>query len=233
MNMESFVKKENIKDIINKVIGEAEKLEISEGDRNEKGELLVYPGGPVSNLGKQSELWWKITRTENFKKWFGDWQKNPKSSSKIIDKNGEPLALFRGLNKDISLDDFYDKDKYKKSQNASGMGTGINTTPSKSIASNFGSLGGIYPMFVNSKKPLYDSDSVKRVLKPIFRHDSVFGEINQIDKSKAPIDYSSKNPQDRYQILVEDPNKVFLLPNPIDKNYKTAKEYSEEDQEIK
>ena len=35
-------------------------------------------------------------RTENFKNWFGDWQKEPKSASKVVDENGEPLVVYHG-----------------------------------------------------------------------------------------------------------------------------------------
>lgn len=36
-----------------RIIEEADQIEITEKDRNEKRELLVVPNGPVSNLGKQ------------------------------------------------------------------------------------------------------------------------------------------------------------------------------------
>ena len=99
-------------ELVSKIVDEAEKIEIKQSDKNEKGELLVSPDGPVSNLGKESELWWRIARTESFKAFFGDWQNG--KASKIVDKNGEPLVLFRGTRKAISISDFYNEDFYKE-----------------------------------------------------------------------------------------------------------------------
>lgn len=43
----------------------------------------------------------EIIHSEAFKKFFGDWEKNPESASKVVDENGEPLILWHG-----SLEDF-------------------------------------------------------------------------------------------------------------------------------
>lgn len=53
------------------VLGGAEIIPVRPEDRDTHGNLLVVPGGPVSNLNEQD---WKIVRTEHFKEWFGDWQ---------------------------------------------------------------------------------------------------------------------------------------------------------------
>lgn len=37
-------------------------------------------------------------RTNNFKNWFGDWEKDPENSSKVVDENGEPLVVKHGTN---------------------------------------------------------------------------------------------------------------------------------------
>jgi len=34
--------------------------------------------------------------TDEFKKWFGDWEKNPSQSSKVVDDNGKPLRVYHG-----------------------------------------------------------------------------------------------------------------------------------------
>lgn len=46
-------------------------IRISSEDKNEQGNLLIYKGGPQSNLDERS---WKIVRTENFREQFGEWQ---------------------------------------------------------------------------------------------------------------------------------------------------------------
>lgn len=35
-------------------------------------------------------------RTDNFKKWFGDWEKAPEQASKVVDDGGKPLVVFHG-----------------------------------------------------------------------------------------------------------------------------------------
>jgi len=41
--------------------------------------------------------------SDNFKKWFGDWENNPQSASKVVDENGEPLVVYHGTDKDFSV----------------------------------------------------------------------------------------------------------------------------------
>jgi len=61
-------------DTAQKIIQEAGQIQIKPEDRNKKGELLVFPGGPVSGL---PEHLWKVAKTEAFKEWFGDWENRP------------------------------------------------------------------------------------------------------------------------------------------------------------
>ena len=39
---------------------------------------------------------YELVRTDEFKKWFGDWENDKANSSKILDDNGEPLVLYHG-----------------------------------------------------------------------------------------------------------------------------------------
>ncbi|NCB27586.1 MAG: hypothetical protein EOM62_19355, partial [Bacteroidia bacterium] len=43
-----------------------------------------------------------ITETRQFKRFFGDWQSNPKKASKVVDKNGRPLVVYHGTGEDFS-----------------------------------------------------------------------------------------------------------------------------------
>lgn len=36
------------------------------------------------------------TKTPEFKAWFGDWENNPESSSKVVDESGKPLVAYHG-----------------------------------------------------------------------------------------------------------------------------------------
>ena len=56
-------------------------------------EWLKAPNGKATNL---TERQWLQVRTENFKKWFGDWESDPEHASEIVDRNGEPLVVYHG-----------------------------------------------------------------------------------------------------------------------------------------
>ncbi|MCX6756122.1 MAG: hypothetical protein NTX85_02175 [Candidatus Nomurabacteria bacterium] len=224
------------------ILSEAENLEIRESDRNEKGELLVSPDGLVSNLGKQSELWWKIARTESFKKWFGDWQNDSKSSSKVIDQNQEPLVLFRGVTRDIrTFSDFYNTDFYKRGT-ASGttFGSGVYTTPLPKSAFGYANHGSVFPAFVNAKKPRYAGtlkgmmlESIRRgiwmiIPEKFIKHipemplfDSVFGESNNPDKE------FTKKAEEVLEILVKNPSQILIIPSSINKPKDAVAEYAQ------
>lgn len=57
------------------------------------GRVLLAPNGKPSNLNPEQ---YKLVRTPDFKAWFGDWEKDPENSSKVIDDNGEPLVVYHG-----------------------------------------------------------------------------------------------------------------------------------------
>lgn len=68
----------------------------------EDGKHLA-PNGKPSNLSEQQA---KIVRTDAFKKWFGDWENSPETSSRIVDENGEPRVMYTGTSKDKDFDKF-------------------------------------------------------------------------------------------------------------------------------
>lgn len=55
---------------------------------------LKAPNGMSTKL-TQSQ--WVLVRTENFKRWFGDWEADPENSSKAMDEiTGEPKVVYHG-----------------------------------------------------------------------------------------------------------------------------------------
>ena len=62
------------------------------------GTYLKAPNGEKTNL---SEKQWTQVRTENFKKFFGDWENDAENSSKVVDSNGEPMVVFHGTDKEF------------------------------------------------------------------------------------------------------------------------------------
>ena len=72
---------------------------------------LVAPNGKKSNLNKGQ---YYQVRSENFKKWFGDWEHNPNGASKVVDENGEPLVCYHAsgvkfteFNSDKTMDSLF------------------------------------------------------------------------------------------------------------------------------
>lgn len=55
---------------------------------------MQAPNGKPTKLSEQQ---WVQVRTPSFKEWFGDWENNPKGASKVVDENGEPLVVYRGM----------------------------------------------------------------------------------------------------------------------------------------
>ena len=53
------------------------------------------PNGEQTKLTEQQ---WLAVRTPAFKQWFGDWEHDTENASKILDENGEPLVVYRGVN---------------------------------------------------------------------------------------------------------------------------------------
>lgn len=44
-----------------------------------------------------------ITQTQQFKRWFGDWQKHPDKASKVVNADGTPKVVYHGTNKDFTV----------------------------------------------------------------------------------------------------------------------------------
>lgn len=66
-----------------------------------KGTYMKAPNGKPTNLDERQ---WVQVRTKAFKKWFGDWENDPKNASKIVDNNGEPKVLYHfSPEKDITI----------------------------------------------------------------------------------------------------------------------------------
>jgi hypothetical protein len=54
---------------------------------------MKAPSGKPTNL---MERQWVQVRIPSFKRWFGDWENDPKNASKVVDENGEPKVVYHG-----------------------------------------------------------------------------------------------------------------------------------------
>jgi hypothetical protein len=111
---------------------------------NEQSNVLLAPNGKPSNLPKNL---YEYVRTDEFKKWFGDWEKSPNNTSKVVDENGEPMLVFHGTNKKFT--EFragYHKDRYF-------------FTNDEELSKSYGSVN--LEVFLNIRKPFKTSSNVE------------------------------------------------------------------------
>ncbi len=91
------------------------------------------------------------TYSQQFKRWFGDWENNPKKASKVVNADGTPKIMYHGSGADFTV---FDKKKAKYS----GMfGRGFYFTDSKSHAGTYGKL---YEVYLDVKNPVDDKTKV-------------------------------------------------------------------------
>ena len=102
--------------------------------------------------------------SKEFKDWFGDWENDPEHSSKVVDKDGKPLAVYHGS---FSLFDSFDPN----------MGHNVPAiwhADRLSIASHWSNTSDIHR---NSKKVSEDFESLKSLVKELESKDTPFEEV--------------------------------------------------------
>lgn len=143
------------------------------------GTYLKAPNGEDTNLSPKQ---WVQVRTNAFKEWFGDWQKDPEDASKILDNNGEPEVIYHASSQwftsfksgpehhsdapDKSI--FMSNDRELSNSYISWYGESDGSLPPmahdvylnendprhKQYSWGVYREGGIYPLFANMKHPL-------------------------------------------------------------------------------
>ena len=117
---------------------------LNESSKDDKN-YLKAPNGKKSNL---TEAQWLLVRTDTFKKWFGDWENDPKQSSKVLDENGEPLIVHHGT---ADKFDIFDKKKAGAGNDKGLRGKGFYFSPNERTSSSYGSV--IIQCFLNIRNP--------------------------------------------------------------------------------
>ena len=117
----------------NYVIFDADDITIENKEKFADGGLIA-PNGKPSNLTPEQ---YKLVRSKEFISWFGDWENDPENSSKVVDENGEPLVVWRGV----------------KANNYDYQKKGYNYfAKNKSYAKVYGDI--LHPFFLNIRNPL-------------------------------------------------------------------------------
>ena len=135
---------------------EAERQSIIETAKA-NGTYLKAPNGKDTNLTPEQ---WVNVRTSRFKKWFGDWENDPRNASKIVDENGEPMVMIHGSP--------YTFTTFRRgTTDGGGSGRGIYFARAPKDASNYaygGENSKKYFVFLNVRN-LYDTDLMSVVRK--------------------------------------------------------------------
>ena len=99
-----------------------------------------------SNVNKKIN---KITQSQQFVRWFGDWQNKPKTASKVVDGNGEPLVVYHQTGNDFTV---FDTKHTGAGEFDSEMPTGIFMKPTNSNISLSGNKQ--MALYANIRNPL-------------------------------------------------------------------------------
>lgn len=109
------------------------------------GNVLIAPNGKISNLTPEQ---YKLVRTKAFKAWFGDWEKEPENSSKVVDENGEPAVMYHKSKQRFFFREFkVDRE----------LGSHFGTKAGVDFLSNW-RHGYLYKVFLNIRNPIRLTD---------------------------------------------------------------------------
>ena len=115
----------------------------------------------------------------NFKRWFGDWEKHPKKSSKVVDENGRPLIVYHGT--DAQSEDgqppFTEFDTKGTSNGMHGNteNTGAWFHSSKKAAQSYGNY--VYEVYLNIRNPYIYDCSGKKVKTIAKKKDQIVRDV--------------------------------------------------------
>lgn len=107
---------------------------------------ITDPGSPVKPRFSG------VTETQQFKRWFGDWQNYPNAASKVVNDDGTPRVVYHGTNADFNAFDI------RKAKNGV-FGKGFYFATSKGRASAYGS-NKVLEVYLNVRTPYIVSDSM-------------------------------------------------------------------------
>lgn len=160
----------------------------------------LAPNGAVSKL---PDRLYHFVRTPMFKSFFGDWEKDPKNASKIVDENGEPLLVRHQSQSDKPFSIFSESKKRSgirnsvSRENKDRYGVYFTSLPSNELREMFDKTGtGIqYEGFVSIVNPLilpnthyfdFDKNKPTELTIEVYKRNNYFDvkDITKRDKDK-------------------------------------------------
>lgn len=163
-----------------------------ETEAKANGTYLKAPNGKDTKLSAEN---WTTVRTKAFKDWFGDWENDPASSSKIVDDNGEPLVMYHAS--DAKFSEF---DRKKIDKVNTGAAKGFHFTSSEKSAKRYGK--NMYASFLNARKPKIGFMESQMYTSVITK--DMDGWVNRFDIDEAG---------SAADVVVYDPNQIMVIDN--------------------
>lgn len=87
-----------------------------------------------------------VTKTQQFKRWFGDWENHPQAASKVVNSDGTPKVVYHGTNAD-----FWTFSLANRGKNGEKLGVGYYFVDNKSSAERYGDR--VIEAYLDIKKP--------------------------------------------------------------------------------
>lgn len=87
-----------------------------------------------------------VTKTQQFKRWFGNWETHPETSSKVVNTDGTPKVVYHGTNAD-----FWTFSLANRGKNGEKLGVGYYFVDNKSSAERYGDR--VVEAYLDIKKP--------------------------------------------------------------------------------
>lgn len=92
-----------------------------------------------------------FTQSQQFTRWFGDWQNKPATASKVVGKDGTPLIVYHGTNADF----FVFKKNNRRTRGNLNFGEGYYFTSSRNMVENYadGENGRVVEVYIAIRNP--------------------------------------------------------------------------------
>lgn len=148
------------------------------------------------------------TETENFKKWFGDWQDDPAKASKVVNADGTPKVMYHGTNAEFTV---FDRAQGKKKVHLNVFGDGNYFTALREGASRYGA--NVVEAYLDIKNPYVKKDGFNTVA------DQIASEFGIARDSIKGSDVSSFLRQRGYDgVVMYDGNGEIVIANAFSSN---------------
>lgn len=150
----------------------------------------------------------EVAQSQQFKRWFGDWQNDPAKASKIVNADGTPKVMYHGTNAEFTV---FDRSKGKKKIHLNVFGDGNYFTASEQGAARYGE--NVVPAYLNIKNPYVKADGFNTVA------DQIASEFGIARDSFTGKDVSSILRQRGYDgVVMYDGNGEIVIANAFDSN---------------